>query len=125
MFLGFGFAYLLKSISVLLFVLVLANILLKKLNQTMTHKQSMIEIIERVPTGKSSSLSIVKIGEKNYVMSLSESENTILKELSQEEVDVMLEMKAQEKQVAADFFDNHTPSFMTEFKEKLEKRLKS
>lgn len=125
MFLGFGFAYLLKSISVLLFVLVLANILLKKLNHTMTHKQSMIEILERVPTGKNSSLSIVKIGDKNYVMSLSETENTILKELSQEEVDLMLEMKVQEKQETTQFFDNHTPTFVTDFKEKLEKRLKS
>jgi len=86
MFIGLGFGYIAKSIVSLAIVLLLVNLLLKKLNQTMAGQHRTIQVIERTAVGKNSSLAVTKVGEKYYLMSFSESGNTILKELDEEEI---------------------------------------
>ncbi len=86
------FNYVLRSIFALILIIWLANVLLGKLNKYTQGQSKSIQIIERFSIGKSSSLAIVKVVEKYYLMSLNENSNEILKEFTADEVDEMLEI---------------------------------
>jgi len=72
------------------FPLVLALILIvgklgNKFNLTTNNKY--MKILERLPLSKDTSLLIVKVGDKGYLMSSSSGKSEILKELSAEELE--------------------------------------
>lgn len=80
-----GAGYIVKSIVALMVIILLANILLKKLNSFSGKQHGTIQVIERLPVSKSSSLAIVKIGKQVYLMSLSDNSSEILKEFTASE----------------------------------------
>ena len=75
-----------KSIVVLIMIIAAANYLLKFLNGFMTKKGKFINVIERMPLNRTSSLCIVEVSGKYYLMSCTDTRNEILKELEQEDV---------------------------------------
>ncbi len=81
-----NFLYIVRSIFALLIIIWLANVLLKKVSQYMQNQAKSIEIIERVAITKTSSLAIVKIVNRYYLMSFSEKNNEMLSEFTAEEV---------------------------------------
>lgn len=100
-------------------IILLANFLLKKLNQLNHIQSKAIHILEKVPVSKSSSLCIVEIANSYYVMSIGEKGNDILKELSAEEcreVDERLNKKQESLKQSLDL-----KKYTSTFKETLEK----
>lgn len=75
-----------KSIVVLIMIIAAANYLLKFLNGFMTKKGKFINVIERMPLNRTSSLCIIEVSGKYYLMSCTDTSNEILKELAQEDV---------------------------------------
>lgn len=86
------FNYVLRSIFALIIIIWLANVLLRQLNKYTQGQSKSIQIIERFSISKNSSLAIVKIVERYYLMSFNDSSNEILKEFAANEVDEMLEV---------------------------------
>lgn len=85
--------YLFKSIAALAVIILLANVLLKKLHTFSGKQQGAIHVIERIPVSKSSSLAIVKIAKQYYLMSFNDSGSEILKEFTPEEAKEFVESK--------------------------------
>lgn len=81
-----GFEYVLKSVAALVVIIVLANVLLKKMEQFTTKGSKNMRILEKMPLSRTSSLYIVEVLGKCYLMSGTEQHNEILKELSPAEV---------------------------------------
>lgn len=77
-----GFWYLAKSSVVLLAIILLANYVLKYLNRVMMKNSKNIQVIEKMPISKDSSLSIVNVCETYYLMSFTHDKNEIVKELT-------------------------------------------
>lgn len=63
----------------------LANFLLKKLNNVSRSTSDVIKVIERVPVSKSSSLSIVQVDSEYLLMSISETKSEVIKTFTQTE----------------------------------------
>lgn len=63
----------------------LANFLLKKLNNVSRSTSDVIKVIERVPVSKSSSLSIVQVDSEYLLMSISETKSEVIKTFTQQE----------------------------------------
>lgn len=63
----------------------LANFLLKKLNNVSRSTSDVIKVIERVPVSKSSSLSIVQVESEYLLMSISETKSEVIKTFTQDE----------------------------------------
>lgn len=80
-----------QTILVLIIVIVLANLFLKLLNKNMINNQRIIKIIERTNVFNNSALGIVEICGKYYLMSLTDKDNKILKELDKEEIEAYIE----------------------------------
>lgn len=80
-----------KTTFVLILVIFLANILLKYLNKYNQQSNRAIKIIERVSVFSNSAIGIVEICGAYYLMSFSEKENRILKELDKEEIQAAIE----------------------------------
>ena len=70
----------------LIVIIYAINWTLKYLNRYTNQSSEAIEVIQRLSVSKSSSLAIVKILDQHYIMSLSESQNQIIKVLTTEEV---------------------------------------
>lgn len=87
-----------QMLIALLLIIVLANFLLKKLNNVNQVRSKAIKIIERVPVSKSSSLCIVQVGSQYMLMSFSEHSNEVIKEFSQQEKEEIQQRIYQEKQ---------------------------
>lgn len=85
-----NFLTMFQTIVVLIIVIILANISLKLINRNFQMKGKIVKIIEKTPISSNSSLAVVKIIDCYYLMSFSEKENTILKELEKAEVDEIL-----------------------------------
>ncbi|WFA07888.1 flagellar biosynthetic protein FliO [Tissierella sp. Yu-01] len=81
----------LQTIIVLVIVIVLANLFLKLLNKNMIRNQRIIKIIERTNVFNNSAVGIVQICGKYYLMSFTDRDNKILKELDEVEVESYLE----------------------------------
>lgn len=86
---------LLNIILVLPFILLLIYITLKYGGNKLQSIQNgrFIKVIERVPLTKDSSIMVVKIGDKAYVMSVSASKTEIITELEKEKVEEIENMK--------------------------------
>lgn len=84
---------LLKTIFVLIGVILLANYILKYLNNFMLKQNKAMKIHEKLTVGNNSSIGIVEIMGDFYLMSFTNNENTILKELEKSEVEKYLKEK--------------------------------
>ena len=91
-----------KMIFVLILVILIANVTLKFLNSKINSKGRMIKIIEKISVDAHSSIGIVQIMGDYYLMSFSEKENLILKDLSKDDVDKYL----LDKTINEDFHNN-------------------
>lgn len=76
-----GFEFVMKSMAALVVIIVAANYLIKQLNRLALNGTKHLRIIERMPLSKTSSLYIVEVQGKYYLMSVTEQRNDILKEL--------------------------------------------
>ena len=81
----------LKTIVVLVLVIFLANISLKALDNYSRKQNRSIKVIEKVSIFNNSAIAIVEICGTYYLMSFSDKENKILKELHKEEVESIIE----------------------------------
>lgn len=109
-----GFFLLFKTIAFLLAIIFLIRISLTYLNKHTQNQSKSIEIVERLSVGKESSLSIVLVCKKYYLMSMTPTSNELIKELDEEEVrDLVtqkhLEQKIREKKQQQVL--NHVPDF--------------
>ena len=82
-----GILALVKMIAGLAAVLLLIVLTLKYLNRFTSQANENFRVMKKIAVTKSSSLAIVLIIDKYYVMSFSEQENKIIKELSKEEAE--------------------------------------
>lgn len=114
-----GLAYVMKSMAMLLVVLALVNLSLKQLNQTLTKQSRIIQVIERTTVSKNGSLAVVKLGDTYYAMSFSDSQHTLLKELTKEEVEAVLEKNAAIPSVLSELHEK-TPAPIAHFFKKID-----
>lgn len=84
------FFSLVKLIGFLILILYLINLSLKYLNRYTSQQNAQLRILQKVAVSKSSSIGIVQILDRCYVMSFSEQQNQILKELTTEEAAQLL-----------------------------------
>lgn len=83
----------LKNLIILVIVIVLVNLVLRYLNRYMTKNNNIIKIVERLSTNKDSSICVVMICDKYYLMSFTKESHSILKDLDKEEVEEILKKK--------------------------------
>ncbi|KRM05960.1 hypothetical protein FC89_GL000824 [Liquorilactobacillus ghanensis DSM 18630] len=79
-----------KLIIGLLIVVYLINIFLKLLNHYSLQTNKSFRILQKIPVSKSSSIGVVQVVDRVYVMSFSEQQNQILFELPAEEAQKLL-----------------------------------
>lgn len=75
-----------KMVIFLLIILYLISQSLKFLNKQINPENEILQVVQRISVSKTSSIAIVQMFNKYYVMSISEQQNQIIKELSEEEV---------------------------------------
>lgn len=75
-----------RMILGVLIIVFLANYLLKYMNTKLKHNNKNIEIVDRVQVTNSSAIAIARITGAYYLISISESGSTILKEMGEAEV---------------------------------------
>ncbi len=80
-----------QTIAVLIIVIILANLFLRILNKNMTRTQKIIKIVERTYVFNNSALAVVEICGKYYLMSFTDKDNKILRELEKDEVESYLD----------------------------------
>lgn len=80
-----------QTIIVLIIVIILANLSLRFLNKKMAQNSKMIKILERVNVSNNSALAIAEICGRYYLMSFTDRDNKILRELDKDEVENFLE----------------------------------
>lgn len=100
-----SFLSLIQTIIVLIIVIALANISLKYLNKYMVKQNSIIKIVEKVGINNNSALSVVDVCGTYYLMSFTNNENKILKELDKEEVLKIMESLEKDKVNWKDYFE--------------------
>jgi flagellar protein FliO/FliZ len=109
----------LQMLVALAFIIVLANIILKKLSQFNQTQTKAIKIIERLPVSKQVSLNVVEIGHTFYLMSVSEKGSEILKELSEEDKEEIIQKVLENQRRAKQTLD--PTQLKVSFKETIEK----
>ena len=77
-----------QTIVVLALVIVLANFSLKYLKTQMTKQNKLIRVIERASINNHSALAVVEICGKYYLMSFTNNDNKILRELDEEDLEM-------------------------------------
>lgn len=75
-----------KMVVFLIVILYLVVQALKFLNKQMNPENSILQVIQRISVSKSSSIAVVKMFDRYYVMSISENQNQIIKELTLDEI---------------------------------------
>ena len=78
-----------KMVVFLIVILYLVVQALKFLNKQMNPENSILQVIQRISVSKSSSIAIVKMFDRYYVMSISENQNQIIKELTLDEIQLL------------------------------------
>lgn len=96
-----NFNDILRSIFALLLIIWLANVLLSKLSEYTQGQSKTIQVIERFSVSKNSSLAIVKIVNRFYLMSFNEDRNEIVKEFESDEVEEILDVMQKQKEIKA------------------------
>lgn len=97
-----GFLDILQTLVVLIVVILLAHMSLRLLNKYMVRQNNIIKIWEKTSVNTNSSIGIVEVSGKYYLMSFTQTENKILKELEKEEMEIILK----EKQESVDIKEN-------------------
>ncbi|WP_313628663.1 flagellar biosynthetic protein FliO [Enterococcus italicus] len=95
-----------KTFILLGVVIYLISLSLKFLNRYTNRVTRGISILQKVSVTKSSSIGVIKIAETYYVMSFSETQNQILKELTVDEAKLFLQnlqAETTETEVSRDF----------------------
>lgn len=82
---GLGLEYLWKSVISLVVIIWAANFLLRKLSKVTNQGSKNMQIVERLPLSPKSSLCIVKVLDKYYLMSCTEQHNELIQELDMTE----------------------------------------
>jgi flagellar protein FliO/FliZ len=100
-----SFLSLVQTIIVLIIVIALANISLKFLSKYMSKQNNIIKIVEKVGVNNNSALSVVEICGIYYLMSFTNNENKILKELDKDEVINIMESVSKDKVNWRDYFE--------------------
>lgn len=122
---GTGMGYLLKSIAALVLIIYLANLLLRYLNGLSSKKTQSLQVIERLPLSKTSSLCIVKVVETYYLMSFTEGKNELLKTLSEAEIRVIEQLQEEKKETAVpEQFEGMIKALLEQKQSHAEKRQK-
>lgn len=93
-----SFISILKTIFILIAIIILANISLRKLNSVLLKPNKAIKIHEKLSVEANSSLAIVEILDEFYLMSLTSSDNKIIRKLEKEEVINYLNEKYEKKE---------------------------
>lgn len=107
-----------KSIVFLFAVIVLIRITLNYMNKFNQKQSKNIEVIEKLTVGKESSISIIVVCQKYYLMSMTSEHNEMIKELTDEEV---TQIKIQQM-VDAEFREKHQAQII-DFCKKIKKKL--
>lgn len=107
-----GFLKVLQTIIALIAVIGLANISLKLLNKYMVKENKIIRILEKTSISNSSSLAVVEISGSYYLMSFTQNENKILKELDLEEIEDMLREKEKDMDIRENSIYKRVNSFI-------------
>lgn len=89
-----------QVIVMLLVVIYLINFTIKYLAKHTNQNNLGMQVLQKMPVTKTSSLAIVKILDQYYLMSLAEQQNQILRELNAEEQAQLVEELEQRKQFA-------------------------
>ena len=97
-----GLFAVLQTIVVLALVIALAHISLRLLNKYMLRQNNIIKIWEKTSVNTNSSIGIVEVSGKYYLMSFTQNENKILQELDGSEIEEIL----REKQENMDIKEN-------------------
>lgn len=113
---GTGLEYVVKSILALVVIIFLANKLLAYLNTVMKQQTKSLQIIERMPVNKNSSICIVELLGNYYLMSFTEGRNEILKEFSETESEAIRKLQAEKNAPGSQL-----PANREDFKETYEK----
>lgn len=79
-----------QTLLALGFVILLAHMSLRLMNKYTRKQNRIIKVIERLGVNNNSALSIVEICGKYYLMSFTQNDNTILKELNESEMKEMI-----------------------------------
>lgn len=95
-----------QTLLVLAFVIFLAHISIRLMGRYTSRQNRAIKIIERVGVNNNSALAIVEIFGIYYLMSFTQGDNKILKELREEEVaQVLKEIEIQNNNLEASFYE--------------------
>ena len=88
-----GFFTVLQTFIVLIIVIALAHISLRLLNRYMVKQNKIIKIWEKISVNNNSSIGVIEVTGNYYLMSFTQNENKILKELEKEEVEEILKKR--------------------------------
>lgn len=94
-----GFFAVLQTLVVLALVIGLAHISLRLLNKYMLKQNTIIKVWEKTSINTNSSIGIVEVSGKYYLMSFTQNENKILKELEAQEIEEILKEKQENMQI--------------------------
>ena len=106
-----GILALVKMIAGLAVVLLLLVLTLKYLNRFTNRANENFRVVKKIAVTKSSSLAIVLIIDKYYVMSFSEQENKIIRELSEEEAEKLIRENRQNEERQLEMAENFRKIF--------------
>lgn len=106
----------LQTLVALSLVIVLANISLKLLNKYMIKQNKIIKVWEKTTVNTNSSLGIVEISGKYYLMSFTQGQNSILKELDAKEIEEILKEKEESVDIKENMVYKKIGSFLEERK---------
>ncbi|WP_334115857.1 flagellar biosynthetic protein FliO [Ligilactobacillus sp.] len=106
-----GILALVKMIAGLVVVLLLLVLTLKYLNRFTNRSNENFRVVKKIAVTKSSSLAIVLIIDKYYVMSFSEQENKIIRELSEEEAEKLIQENRQNEERQLEMAENFRKIF--------------
>ncbi|MEG2337642.1 MAG: flagellar biosynthetic protein FliO [Clostridium sp.] len=109
-----------KTICVLVFVIVLMLLTLRGLSkyQNKLSGSKNIRVLERTSLSQNTTLNIVKIGEKLYLVSAASNDVKILKELSEDEIDTNAYKAISMDNVKIDSLVKNTEDYLRRFKGK-------
>ena len=97
--------------GILALVKMIAGLSLKYLNRFTSQANENFRVMKKIAVTKSSSLAIVLIIDKYYVMSFSEQENKIIKELSKEEAEKLIQENRQNEERQLEMAENFKKIF--------------
>ena len=106
-----GILALVRVIAGLAVVLLLLVLTLKYLNRFTNRANENFRVVRKIAVTKSSSLAIVLIIDKYYVMSFSEQENKIIRELSSEEAEKLIQENRQNEERQLEMAENFRKIF--------------